>query len=104
MLHFEFSGSTLVSIANFSSISLKMSELLKNFTFLLSQILEGTFGNFVAVVTPQNGMTCKVYLKDVSLKSESYSLIAEEVSGWWTKNNPPELPPGKIGLKQTSVN
>ena len=43
-----------VSIPNFCSISLKVTELLKNFTFLLSQILQGTFCNFVAMVTPRN--------------------------------------------------
>ena len=54
VLLFEFSGSKLVSAQHFSSISLKMTELLKSFTFLLSQILQGTFCNFVAMVTPQN--------------------------------------------------
>ena len=34
-----------------------MTELLKNFTFLLSQILQGTFCNFVAMLTPQNVTT-----------------------------------------------
>ena len=53
MLLFEFSGPKLVSIANLSSISLKMTELFKNFTFLLSQILQGTLCNFVPMVTPQ---------------------------------------------------
>ena len=38
MLLFKFSGPKLVSIPNFSSISLKMTELLKNFSFLLSQM------------------------------------------------------------------
>ena len=57
MLLFEFSGPKLVQIPNFSSISLKMTELFKNFTFLLSQILQGTFCNFVAMVTPQNVTT-----------------------------------------------
>ena len=51
---FELNGPKLVSIRNFSLISLKVTELLKNFTFLLSQILQGTFYNFVAMVTPQN--------------------------------------------------
>ena len=54
VLLFEFSGPKLVFITNFSSISLKMTELFKNFTFLLSQILNGTFCNFIAMVTPQN--------------------------------------------------
>ena len=79
MLFYEFSGPKLVSIPNFSSISLKMTELFKNFTFLLSQILQGTFCNFVAMVTPQNVTNwydVKMCLKDVSLKSESFSLIA----------------------------
>ena len=38
-------------------LGLKMTELLKNFTFLLSQILQGTFCNLVAMVTPQNVTT-----------------------------------------------
>ena len=54
VLLFEFSGKTFVSIPNFSSISLKMTEIYKIFTFLSSQILRGTFCNFVAMVTPQN--------------------------------------------------
>ena len=53
-----------------------MTELFKNFTFLLSQILQGTFCNFVAMVTLQNGITCKMCLKHVSLKSESLSFMA----------------------------
>ena len=71
MLVFEFSDPKLVQIPNFRSISLKMTELLKNFTFLLSQILQGTICNFVAMVTPQNittGITCKMCLRHVSLK------------------------------------
>ena len=31
-------------------------------------------------------MTCDICLGDVSLKSESFSLIAWGVSGWWKKN------------------
>ena len=51
-----------------------MTELFKNFTFLLSQILQGTFCNFVAMVTLQNVTTwnnlgLKMGLKHVSLKS-----------------------------------
>ena len=77
-----------------------MTELLNNFTFLLlSQILQGTFCNFVAM--DLNGLECHycnvsmclslrdvslVCLKDVSLKSESFSLIASGVSRWWKKN------------------
>ena len=57
MLLFEFSGLKLVQKSIFSSISLKMTELLRNFPFLLSQILQGTFCNFVAMVTPQNVTT-----------------------------------------------
>ena len=53
MLLFEFSGPKLVSMPNFSSMSLKMTELFKNFTFLLRQILQGTFCNFVAMVILQ---------------------------------------------------
>ena len=34
-----------------------MTELFKNLTFLLSQVLQGTVCNFVAMVTPQNVTT-----------------------------------------------
>ena len=55
MLLFEFSGPKLVTMSNPSSISLKMTaELLKNFPFQLGQILQDSFCNFVAMVTPQN--------------------------------------------------
>ena len=49
MLVFELSGPNLVSIPNFSSIYKWLI-----FTFLWSQILLGTFFNFVAMVTAEN--------------------------------------------------
>ena len=79
MLLFEFSGPKLVSIPYFSPISLKMTELFKDFTFLITQILQGTFCNFVAMVTPDNVTNwydLENVSQDVSLKSESFSLIA----------------------------
>ena len=79
LLLYEFSGPKLVSIPNFSSISLKMAELFINFIFLLSKILRGTFCNFVAMVTPQNvtnWYNLKMCLKDVPLMSKAFSFIA----------------------------
>ena len=56
MLLLELSGPKLVSTLSFSSISFQMTELLKSFTFLWSQILQDTFCNFVAMVTARNLM------------------------------------------------
>ena len=47
----EFSGPKLVSIPNLSSISLQMADF---FAFPCSQILRGTFINFVSMATAQN--------------------------------------------------
>ena len=60
MLPFEFSDPKLVSKSHtkLQSNIIKMTELFKNFTFLLSQILQGAFCNFVAMVTPQNLTNC----------------------------------------------
>ena len=48
-----------------TKFQLNISILFKVFTFLLSQILQGTFCNFVAMVTPQNVTTWN-NLKNVS--------------------------------------
>ena len=72
MLVFELSVPNLASIPNVSSISLQIS------TFLWSQILRGTFCNFVAMATAQNVMNwfyLQKCLKGVSLKSERLGLI-----------------------------
>ena len=59
------------SDTNFSSISLQMADFS---LFFWSQILRGTFCNFVAMATAQN-LTNWFDLQNVSLKSESLSLI-----------------------------
>ena len=56
MLLLELSGPKLVSILSFSSISFQITELFKSFTFLWIQILQDTFGNFVAMVADRNLM------------------------------------------------
>ena len=50
MIVFELSGRNLVSIPNFSSISLQMAD----FHFSLVPNPRGTFCNFVAMTTAQN--------------------------------------------------
>ena len=54
----------------------------------------------------RTGLTCKMCLKGVSLKSESFSLIPWAVLGWWRKNRRGAYfapNPGKIGLPRISI-
>ena len=73
----EFSRPKLVSIPNFSSISLQMA----NFPIFLGA--KSCKAPSVILLPWQQlkiqgtGFTCKIYLKGVSLKSESFSLIFE---------------------------
>ena len=56
LLLLELSGPKLVSILSFRSISFQMIELLKSFTFLWIQILQGIFCNFVPMATARDLM------------------------------------------------
>ena len=76
MFVFELSGPQLVSILNFSSISLKMADF--------SLFLEAKSYEVPSVILlpwqqlkiQRNGSICKMCRKGVSLKSESFSLIS----------------------------
>ena len=75
MFVFELSGSKLVSIPNFSSISLQMADVS---LFLGAKSCEVPF----VILLPRQqlkiqrtGLTCKMCLEGVPLKSESFSLI-----------------------------
>ena len=75
MLGFELSGPKLVSIPNFSSIYLEMADFSR---FLAAKSCEVPF----LILLPwqqlkiqRTGLTCKMCLKGVSLKSESFSLM-----------------------------
>ena len=76
MFVYELSGPKLVSIPNFSSISLKMAD----FSLFLGA---KSFKVPCVILLPwqklkiqRTGFTCKMCLKGVSLKSESLSLIS----------------------------
>ena len=76
-----------------SSISLKMTELLKNFTVLLSQILQGTLSTFQILGGCQGRRT------GVGVTTVSNSLI---LGGWVTKvlkNGHKKLGGGGVGDK-----
>ena len=75
MFVFELSGPKLVSLPNFSSISLQMADF--------SLFLGAKFCEVPSVIllpwqqlkVQRTGLTFKMCLKGVSLKSESFSLI-----------------------------
>ena len=74
MTVFELSGPKLILIPNFSSVSPQMADFhffLATFYEVPSEILLP----WQQLQTKRTGLTCKMCLKSVSLKSESFSLI-----------------------------
>ena len=75
MIVFELSGPKLVPIPNFSSISLQMADFSLFFGAKSCEVSSVIFLPWQQLKTSRTGLTCKMCLKSVSLKSESFSLI-----------------------------
>ena len=75
MFVFELSGPKLVSIPNFSSISLQMADFSLFFEAKSCEVPSVILLSWQQLKTQRTGLTCKMCLEGVSLKSESFSLI-----------------------------
>ena len=75
MFVFELSGPKLVSITNFSSISLQMAVFLRFLAAKSCEVPSLILLPWQQLKIQRTGLTCKMCLKGVSLKSESFSLI-----------------------------
>ena len=76
MFVFELSGPKLVSIPNFSSISVKMADFSLFLGAKSCEVLSVILLPWQQFKIQRTGLTCKMCLKGVSLKSESFSLIS----------------------------
>ena len=76
MFVFELSGPKLVSIPNFSSISLKMADFSLFLGAKSSEVPSVILLPWQQLKIQRTGLTCKMCLKGVSLKSESFSVIS----------------------------
>ena len=75
MFAFELSGPKLVSIANFSSISLQMADFSLFRGSRSCEVPSVILLPWQQLKIQRTGLTCKMCPKGVSLKSESFSLI-----------------------------
>ena len=75
MFIFELSGPNLVSVPNFSSIPLQMADFSLFFGAKSSQVPSVILLPWQQLKIYRTGLPCKMCLKGVSLKSESFSLI-----------------------------
>ena len=76
MFVFELSGPKLVSIPNFSSISLKMADFSLFLGAKSCEVPSVILLPWQQLKIQRTGLICKMRLKGVSLKSESFSLIS----------------------------
>ena len=75
MFVFELSGSKLVSIPNVSSTSLQMADFSCFLATKSCEVPSLILLPWQQLKIQRTGLTCKMCLKGVSLKSESFSLI-----------------------------
>ena len=75
MFVFELSGPKLVSIPNFNSISLQMADFSRFLAAKSCEVPSLILLPWQQLKIQRTGLTCKMCLKGVSLKSESFSLI-----------------------------
>ena len=75
MFVFELSGPKLVFIPNFSSISLQMADFALFLGVKSCEIPSVILLPWQQLKIQRTGLTCKMCLKGVSLKSESFSLL-----------------------------
>ena len=75
MFGFDLSGPKLVSIPNFSSISSQMADFSLFLGAKSCEVPSVILLPWKQLKIQRTGLTCKMCLKGVSLKSESFSLI-----------------------------
>ena len=75
MFVFELSGPKLVSIPNFSSLSLQLADVSRFLAAKSCEVPSVILLPWQQLKIERTGLTCKLCLKGVSLKSESFSLI-----------------------------
>ena len=75
MFVFELSGPKLVSIPDFSSIALQMADFSLFLGAKSCEVPSVILLPWQQLKTQQTGLTCKMCLRGVSLKSGSFSLI-----------------------------
>ena len=75
MFGFGLSGPKLVSMPNFSSISLQMADFSRFLAAKSCEVPSIILLPWQQLKIQRTGLTCKMCLKGVSLKSESFSLI-----------------------------
>ena len=72
---FELSGPKLVSMPNFSSISLQMADISRFLAAKSCEVPSLILLPWQQLKIQRTALTCKMCLKGVSLKSESFSLM-----------------------------
>ena len=75
MFVFELSSPKLVSIPNFSSISVQMADFSRFLAAKSCEVPSLIFLPWQQLKIQQTGLTCKMCLKGVSVKLENFSLI-----------------------------